>query len=163
MEVQLNQPFAIDSIFWLGDFPFLCLDPDCQRIQIFPTSYGSFNVVAISEDGCVAEDDINIFIDDERKVYFPNTFTPNSDGINDRFQLYTGIGVEEILVLQVYDRWGNKMYDESNLEPNPGGVGGWDGSFNGQQVDPGVYVYRAEISFIDGRVIPYSGTITLLK
>ena len=163
LEVQLNQTFAIDSIFWLGDFPFLCLDPDCQRIQIFPTSDGSFNVVAISEDGCVAEDDINIFIDDERKVYFPNTFTPNSDGINDRFQLFTGIGVEEILVLQVYDRWGNKMYDESNLEPNPGGVGGWDGSFNGQQVDPGVYVYRAEISFIDGRVIPYSGTITLLK
>lgn len=163
LEVQLNQSFIIDTIMWMGDFPFICIDPDCQRIQIFPTADGTFSVVAVSADGCIAEDEVNIIIDDERKVYFPNTFTPNSDGINDRFQVFTGFGVEEILLLQVFDRWGNKMYDERNLSPNPGGVGGWDGSFNGQLLDPGVYVYRAEISFIDGRTIPYSGSITLIK
>ena len=163
LEVQLNQSFLVDTIMWMGDFPFICVDPECRRIQIFPTSDGLFSVVAVSEDGCIADDDVNIIIDDERKVYFPNTFTPNSDGINDRFQVFTGFGVEEILLIQVYDRWGNKMYDVRNLDPNPGGVGGWDGSYNGQLVDPGVYVYRAEISFIDGRTIPYSGSITILK
>ena len=164
LEVQLNQTFNIDTIMWFGDFDFNCVDPECTRIQIFPQGDATFSVMAVDIDGCIATDDIIVRIDDERKVYFPNTFTPNSDGFNDRFQLFTGFGVEEILVIQVYDRWGNKMYEETNLEPNPGGVGeGWDGSFNGQVLDPGVYVYRAEISFIDGRTIPYSGSITLLK
>ena len=72
-------------------------------------------------------------------------------------------GVEEVLVIQVYDRWGNRMYDVSNLAPNPGGVGDWDGSFNGQLLDAGVYSYYAEVLFIDGRVIPYSGSITLIR
>ncbi len=163
LEVQLNQNFLIDTIMWMGDFEFICVDPECTRIQIFPSGDGTFSVMAVDVNGCIATDEIIVRIDDERKVYFPNVFTPNSDGINDRFQLFTGFGVEEILVLQVYDRWGNKMYEETNLSPNPGGVGGWDGTFNGQVLDPGVYVYRAEISFIDGRTIPYSGSITLVK
>jgi len=147
----------------MGDANFICIDPDCQRIQIFPESDGTFSVMAVDQDGCVASAEIIVRIDDERKVYFPNTFTPNSDGVNDRFQLFTGFGVEEILVFQVFDRWGNKMYEATGLEPNPGGVGDWDGSFNGQVLDPGVYVYRAEITFIDGRTIPYSGSVTLMK
>ena len=56
-----------------------------------------------------------------------------------------------------------KMFEENNLSPNGGGTIGWDGTFNGQSLDSGVYTYYAQISFIDGKIIPYSGSITLVK
>jgi hypothetical protein len=45
--------------------------------------------------------------------------------------------------------------------PDPAGTDGWDGTFGGKQLDPGVFVYHANALFIDGKVIEYSGSVTL--
>lgn len=163
VEVQLNQSFVLDSLVWTGNVPYECFNNDCTKIFVYPATDGVIEVLAIDENGCVASDEVIIRIDDERKVYFPNIFTPNGDGINDNFQLFTGRGVEEIVLFQVFDRWGNKMYEESGISPNPGGTVGWDGTFNGQLLDPGVYSYRADILFVDEKIVPYSGSITLVR
>lgn len=163
VEVQLNQTFVIDTIIWNGNVPYECFNDLCTKIFVYPDSDGFIEVLAVDENGCIASDEIIVRIDDERNVYFPNIFTPNEDGINDIFQLFTGKGVEEILLFQVFDRWGNKMFEESSIAPNAGGTFGWDGTYNGQLLDPGVYSYRADIQFIDGKVIPYSGSITLIR
>lgn len=63
----------------------------------------------------------------------PNAFSPNNDGINDKFR----ITAENINILQfdIYNRWGIKVFDLST------GQDGWDGTINGISADMGVYLY----------------------
>jgi hypothetical protein len=73
----------------------------------------------------------------------------------------TGPGVEQILSFAIYDRWGNRVFEKTNYIPDPAGTDGWDGTFGGKRLDPGVFVYFAKALFIDGKVIDYSGSVTL--
>ncbi len=94
-------------------------------------------------------------------VFVPNTFTPNGDGINDYF-LPLGLAINKIVHFQVYNRWGELMYDEENIAPNSANQG-WDGKFNGAEVQEGVYIYTAEIEYLSGVITQLKGNITLLK
>jgi gliding motility-associated-like protein len=72
--------------------------------------------------------------------------------------------VASINFIHIYDRWGNLIHTESSLLPNPAGAGNWDGTSNGKELNPGVYVYVASITFIDNNTtLVYRGDITLLK
>jgi gliding motility-associated-like protein len=67
-------------------------------------------------------------------IYFPNTFTPNKDGKNDKFKILT----ERILYqyqLVVYNRYGQKIFETTNQET------GWDGKLNGDNIEQGLYVW----------------------
>lgn len=163
---QFGEFNRLDSIYWTStvEKSFECVDDmDCKSIRVFPSTDTKYKVTAIDSNGCMAMDEIWVRIDDERKIFIPNTFTPNGDSKNDFFRIYTGIGVKEITVFQVYDRWGNKMYEERNLVPKASGVGGWDGTFRGSPVNAGLYTYRALIQFIDGKALSYKGDILLQR
>lgn len=68
-------------------------------------------------------------------VYLPNTFTPNSDGLNDLFRVASSCDEYEYSLL-VYDRAGNLVYsgNETSLF--------WDGTFRGEPVSQGTYLYK---------------------
>ncbi len=56
------------------------------------------------------------------------------------------------------------VHSETNLLPSQNGSGNWDGTYNGEPLSPGVYVYVAEIQFIDNDTrLLYKGDITLIK
>ncbi len=63
---------------------------------------------------------------------------------------------------RVFNRWGDLIFEQSTLSPNSN-TNAWDGRFQGEILDNGVFVWSAEIEFIDGRVIPYSGDVLLLN
>ncbi|MFM9008177.1 MAG: gliding motility-associated C-terminal domain-containing protein [Bacteroidota bacterium] len=67
-------------------------------------------------------------------IYVPNAFTPNGDGMNDTWGV-VGEAIEEF-DLQVFNRWGQLVYETSN--PNAH----WDGTHMGNQVPMGTYVYK---------------------
>ena len=62
----------------------------------------------------------------------------------------------------IYDRYGNLMYNGSNIPHNQYDQG-WDGKFNGQKVNPGVYTWYARVRFIDGVSQEYGGDITVVE
>lgn len=68
--------------------------------------------------------------------FIPNAFTPNGDANNDIFRV-RGEQIRELLV-RVYDRWGEKVFETTT----PGK--GWDGTYKGKKVNPGVFVYYVE-------------------
>lgn len=71
-------------------------------------------------------------------LYFPNTFTPNQDGLND---IFTGYGEDIIFFqLKIFNRWGNLYYESSGIE------NGWNGEHNGSPVESGVYVWMVDFS-----------------
>ena len=115
--------------------------------------------------GCSGAGSVQVNIDPNRNVYVPNAFIPaNPSGLNDHFNVNTGLGVEIINFMRVYDRWGELMYEREKYLPNNDNFSeGWDGRYNGDFVNPGVFIYLAEVKFLDGRVLLYRGDVTVIR
>jgi gliding motility-associated-like protein len=79
------------------------------------------------------------------EVRIPNVFTPNGDGVNDRY--LEDMDLKNIIIL---NRWGQVMYE---------GTDGWDGRINGVEATPGTYFYI--ITTLIDEV--YKGALTLLR
>ncbi len=88
----------------------------------------------------------------------PNAFTPNNDGNNDFFNIVQGgRSIEEVVGFQVFNRWGQKVYDNEDPEL------GWDGRFNGTPQPSDVYAYIIEVRFPDGASEVLKGDVTLIR
>jgi gliding motility-associated-like protein len=114
------------------------------------------------ETGCIATDSVRIAVIKNRPVYIPNAFSPNNDGPNDLFTVYAGPAVESVQSLRVFDRWGNLVFERGEFAPNDESMG-WDGRFDGRLMNGGVFVYFAEVRFIDGLVVNFKGDVTLVR
>ncbi len=139
-----------------------CINIDCTSVSVSPSETTTYTLMVTDTNGCTGSSQSTVTVKKTRNVFFANIFTPNQDGINDFFQPVTGIGVESVVSFVVYDRWGNMVFERSNYQPDPAGPGGWDGSFNGRKLDPGVFVYVCKVRFVDNREIDYSGSVTML-
>lgn len=88
-------------------------------------------------------------------VYFPNAIQIN--GFNTVFYP-KGVFIDYTQsYFQVYDRWGQIIYETNDIRK------GWDGTANGEFVQSDVYAYRAVIVGLNGKVLNFDGTITVLK
>lgn len=111
--------------------------------------------------GCTT--DTTIFIrasEEDCGIYIPNTFTPNSDDINEKFRIYTDEHVGGIIErFTIYDRWGEILYTAQNSSIQ---TTGWDGKFKGREMLPGVYLYVIDVK-VGEEVMHFSGDITLIR
>ena len=155
--------FPIDSILWSPINDLECNTTDCQIVTVSPLENTTYQVTVVDENGCTATDDIMVSIDLTRNVYLPNIFSPNGDNTNDYFQLGIGSGVTQVNFLKIYDRWGNLVFHDEAYMPNDVLHPGWDGRFGNSDVVPGVYVFIAEVVFLDNAVIRYKGDVTIVR
>lgn len=119
----------------------------------------SSNIYVEVEDvyGCQNKDSLEVLTKSCCEMFFPNAFTPNNDGRNDRFRPAT-IGRRQVRTFKVMNRYGQAVYETANL----GGGQGWDGTFNGTKADLGTYFYM--ISFdCEGELVNQSGEVILLR
>ncbi|MFN7116943.1 MAG: gliding motility-associated C-terminal domain-containing protein [Saprospiraceae bacterium] len=128
-----------------------------------PVRNTRYTLTVVDENGCTATASVLVDVDFNRNVYIPNVFSPNGDGPNDEFRIFTCNGVTAIESVAVFDRWGNQVYAANDLTPECSGIKLWDGRFNGKMANPGVYVYVIEITFLDDVTLTYRGDITLLR
>ncbi|MFN7118256.1 MAG: PKD domain-containing protein [Saprospiraceae bacterium] len=120
-----------------------------------------YNLVA-TVGRCELRDSVFVEVDTERKVYIPNAFSPNGDNVNEYFYIHGGDGIVEIERFIIFERRGGTVFDQSNIQPNDPTVG-WDGTLKGKKMNPAVFVYYAEIKFIDGKTEIFSGDVTLVR
>jgi len=117
---------------------------------------GTYWAKIIDEHGCELLDSITIQFNSN--YFIPNVFSPNYDGLNDYFfPIIDEENIEKFL-FTIFDRWGNLLYSTSDPKAK-----GWDGSFKGKEVNPGVYVYYFEIQSTYCPKIILKGDVTLLK
>lgn len=90
------------------------------------------------------------------KVYIPNAFSPNDDGINDIFKVETGDVILENFQLKVFNRWGTVLFETDNY------LSGWNGRFHNERLAPDVFVYYVQYQDKDGLVYKLTGTLNLL-
>lgn len=173
LDLELGDSVTIGPINNLGAFtiisylwsPTAGLDCDiCSKTNAKPGKTTTYTLRIEDINGCAAEDEVTINVRTIRRVYVPNAFSPNFDGFNDLLTVYTGQGVQQIDAIRIYDRWGNAVYELLQQPPSSDGtVLGWDGSFRGRPMDPGIYVYVIEVTFIDGQQLIYRGEVNLIK
>ena len=90
-------------------------------------------------------------------ISVPNVFSPNGDGVNDELKVISSL-VQEIQRFRIFDRWGSMMFETGDIHE------GWDGTFNGEMMNPGVYVFFVEaICPLYGSPLMIKGDITLIR
>ena len=128
------------------------------RVETTPSETTTYAVTFTSPEHCSRTDSVTVAVDRSDRLYAPTAFSPNGDDSNDRFTLYTNAVVLAIQQLQIYDRWGNMVWEKP-----PEGPAEWDGTFGGQPVNSGVYVYTGEIVLRDGSSHGVQGSVLLLR
>ncbi len=138
-----------------------CTDCPIPHVNIGETTTYTLSV---SDDmGCSATDTVRVeVIPVEEKVFIPNAISPDGNGINDKLTVYGGDYIQIVRTMRVFNRWGGLIYEGRDFEANDPEKG-WDGTFEGEYVKPGVYVVLFELEFADGRLKVYEGDVLVLK
>jgi len=119
--------------------------------------------MVLDKNGCSAQDEITVLVDEYIPVYIPNAFSPNEDTYNDKITIFGNTElIEEVQVFRIFDRWGELVFQNENFQPNNPDVG-WDGNLDGKPMNPAVFIYFAEVRFIDGTIKQIKGDITLVR
>jgi gliding motility-associated-like protein len=144
-------------ITWYANGEIIC--EDCNEWTAEPTVSLVYLVTVENEYGCINSDEIYLDIEDGcsySHFEVPNIISPNGDGANDFFKIKYE-GVADVSLLRIYNRWGELIFETKDIETL------WDGTFRGEKLNPGVFVYYFEGHCLDNKLFTKTGNITLLK
>ncbi len=188
VDVKIGECVDSDTIFVdysplpkvsLGNDTTLCLDDELvlnaaddglffyqwqdnsSESEILVSQPGLYSVLVANECG-IASDQIAIdFKDcDHCAIFIPNTFSPNYDGVNDNFRVYSACQFD-YFNLKIFNRWGGVLFEGNAIDEV------WSGNFKDNENDPSVYVFLLQYEFINERGDRISGMrsggVTLLR
>ncbi len=157
----INAQSLIDSFIW--DPVRFVSTPNSSDSYVKPSETTNFMLTVVDENGCRATDKVLIVVESIRRFFTPNVISPNGDNTNDNLEFTVGPDVQNIDLVEIYDRWGGRLYQVKNPSINGSRVQTWDGRSNGEVVNPGVYVYIAKVNFKDGFTLVYRGDLTVVR
>jgi gliding motility-associated-like protein len=135
---------------------------NCPVPLATPANDMFYQVQVTDANGCIGYDDIAVRLNKVREVYVATGFSPNRDGVNDYLFVQGGEQSMRVVEFKVYDRWGETVFTAADTPLNVAEQG-WDGLFNGERMNSGVYGWTAVIEFADGERLLYKGNTTLIK
>ncbi len=119
---------------------------------------GVYSFLAVNHYGCTITDSIMVLNDCKCNLFVPNIFSPNNDGVNDKFVPFVMCTNAQV-IFKVFDRWGNIVYEESGST-----IQGWNGRKAGYPASSGVYTWMVILSRAKTQVRKsYSGNISLIR
>ncbi len=128
------------------------------NIKASPTKTTRYYVIITDNLGCTYRDsiDIKVFnvICDQPYIFIPNAFTPDANVNN---ILYVRSSVVVKIHFEIYDRWGEKVFETNDISR------GWDGTYKGRKCNPGVFDYYIEATCLDNEIYKHKGNITLIR
>lgn len=141
------------NYLWLPSETLNC--GDCKNPVASPLENTTYTLNYTDNNGCLSVDSIQIVVIPIGDLFFPTAFSPNGDGYNDQYKIY-GSSVKN-LVLKIYNRWGELVFETSNINE------GWDGTYKSTPQPIGVYVYTGVATFMNNITLDYKGSITLIR
>ncbi len=158
--VVINQPLqltATGSTDYLWSPAVGLSSIDIANPVAFPQSDIEYVVKVSNDAGCFDYDSIMVKVYRVNAgLYVPTAFSPNGDGRNDVFRLIA-IGMKSVDMFRVYNRWGQLIYSNTDIET------GWNGTFKGNEQSPGTYVWYAEGTDYRNAKLKRRGYIVLIR
>jgi gliding motility-associated-like protein len=142
------------DLFWMPGSTLS--DPNIANPLATPIEGTWYILTATSEFGCQSIDSVFVDVIYDPIVEFPNAFSPNGDSRNDEFGVIVR-GPVEIDVYQIFNRWGELVFEGSNIND------AWDGTYKGKEQDVGTYVYHFMAKDPNGVPIELHGTLSLVR
>jgi gliding motility-associated-like protein len=166
--LQLGDTMAINTLvtngtnltfMWTPSWGLSCNDCPNPIVSAFLSEVYELTVFSHRYDwndtSCNTTERLYVLVTEHRNAYIPNAFTPNNDGTNDVFKIY-GQDIKTVY-LSIFDRFGEKLFD-SNTQEN-----GWNGIYKNKLVEAGVYIYEANIEYLDTKKEILKGSVTLIR
>lgn len=150
---DLSSPNVVDWFYTWGDNATSSIQHPSHEYQ----DTGYYNIVqyVTTQYGCMDTAEFTVIVDPEFRFYIPSAFTPDADNINEEF-FGSGIGIKEYK-MRIYDRWGELIFESNEYDYH------WDGTYKGEQVQNGVYVYHFQLLDVKGEPHVYRGGVTLFR
>ncbi len=151
---------SIETKIWTIDGELIC--DGCDSLYFQPTISGYYALTIQDEDDCIVSDSILVHVISVPRLYIPDAFSPNRDGINDEIGPYFGNNVVTVHEFSIYSRWGERLHHRLGLNPDDP-ILFWNGRKDGELLSPGVFIYTIMIELIDGQVITRKGEFLLIR
>jgi gliding motility-associated-like protein len=131
---------------------------NCPSPLAYPTTTTTYTVTGTDENGCAASTQTMISVQIQCDEFFvPTVFSPNGEGpeANDQLCIF-GNCISEVRY-EVYNRWGEAVFSTTDQSKC------WDGTYKGEPLQTGIYMYRLYAKLFDGTIVEQSGNLTILK
>lgn len=152
-----------DVVSWYWNFG----DPNDATVSFMQNPCHSYSdtgtyytdLVVHNANGCMSHQQYNLRIDSYFQIFVPNAFSPNNDGLNDVFLPLMFNVKEEGYLLQIFDRWGNLIFETTDIYKS------WDGRANNSdthaQID--TYVWKIKVEDYTGRLHKMIGHVSIIR
>jgi len=162
VDIPVAYNYPLSSLHWSaacsGDLP-----PAAPKITLRPMDDCLVQVEATDTFGCPASASMVVEVRKEYRLYIPNVFKPQGGFDNSHF--YASVYSDQLKtvhIFRIFDRWGSMVYEDRHYQPNTVEQG-WDGTAEGKDAPPGVYIYQMDIEFVDGFRRLFAGDVTLVR
>ena len=152
LQTAASEPYSV--IAW--EPAHLFPDQAAIRQTVVMDTTQTFVVTGRSAYGCIGKASVQVAV--TPKVFMPNAFSPNNDGVNDRFRPVS-TGYIFVRNFEIYNRFGQKVYWGYGTKA----LEGWDGTFIGQMQDIGTFFYQIDIETKEGSTIALKGDVILIR
>jgi len=154
-QIHFSADQTVTNISWAPDYNITCMD--CPDPIVFPRTTTEYKVTAFDTVGCFELTAyVLIEVIEDLTIAVPDAFTPNGDGVNDLIQV-RGWGIEELLTWRIYNRWGEMVFETTDLHQ------GWDGVYRGQTQNADTYSWYAKARSYNGLVKEEKGSFSLVR
>lgn len=116
----------------------------------------NYTLTVTDGNGCIGTDNVLVTVI-PYCIKVMNAFTPNGDGINDKWLVTNGASCAQQIIAKVYNRYGELVYSNENYNND------WDGKYKGKPVPDGTYYYSIQYRLLNGNSIPVKGDVTILR
>lgn len=160
--IQLKPSYSADvsKYIWSPSTYLSC--SNCPEPFAEPEQPIEYKLTVANSYNCTSSDSKKIdLLCGTESVYLPNTFTPNSDGMND--VLYPrGEGIKQIRYLRIFNRWGQLIFEKTNFNSNDKAMA-WDGTFRGKPLPPDVFVFSMAIVCDNNQLVETRGNVMIVR
>lgn len=119
---------------------------------------GTYHLTAYNACGEAEGESELLFSDCQHCIWTANAFTPNNDGLNDKFEIKNLCPIRKFQI-RIYNRYGQLVFSANNIDQH------WDGTYNGAPCDAATYYYylEAEAVQVEAPDIKLKGDVTLIR
>lgn len=122
-----------------------------------PTATITYTLTVRDNNNCVSTDNVLVTVL-PYCIKVMDAFTPNGDGMNDRWLVVNNGGVcTRQISVSVFNRYGSLVYKNDNYNND------WTGVYNGKPVPDGTYYYAVSYRLVTGAYLTLKGDVTILR
>jgi hypothetical protein len=146
-----NELELIDSVHWFINGELVCRGK-CMELNLSNIAAGIYqHEIVVFYKTCLKSETFEVLVKGSPKIFLPNIISLTSANQNKFFNIVSNDTELKVMSCKIYSRWGNIVFQKLDFIPmNETSL--WDGTFNGEALNPDVYVL--EVNYLDQKGVP---------